>query len=124
MLGLISGKVATVEIAAAILRKQDTAIDVLAQGSLTTFQGKRAIVGVVMDITERKRAEEKLQFGNTLLTAAMENSPDGILAVDRDARIIASNRRFGEMWHIPNDLVEAGSDTPVLAALAASIEES
>ena len=122
VLGLLSGKVATVEIAAAILRKKDAAIDVLAQGSVTTFQGRRAIVGIVMDITERKRAEEKVQFGNTLLTAAIENSPDGILAVDKDARIIASNRRFGEMWHIPKDVIEAGSDTPVLAAIAASVK--
>ena len=48
MSGLLSGKVATVEIAAAMLQKQAAAIDVIAQGSLSTFHGKSAIVGVVV----------------------------------------------------------------------------
>jgi len=45
---LLSGKVATVEIAAAILRKKDAAIDVLAQGSVTTFQGTLVRTSVSM----------------------------------------------------------------------------
>ena len=116
MVGLLSGKVATVEIAAAILQKQGTTIDVLAQGSLSTFHGKRAIVGVVLDITERDKIEKSLQFANALFAAQLEGSPDGILVADQNRRIVLFNHRFGEMWRIPQDVVAEGSDEIVLKA--------
>ncbi len=62
MAALLSGGAPSAEVAASIQLRRGGAIDVLAQGSLTTFHGKRAIVGVVMDVTERKKAQEKLEF--------------------------------------------------------------
>ena len=85
MSGLLSGKVATVEVGAAVLRKEATAIDVVAQGSLSTFQGKSAIVCVVVENTARKKIEESLQFANALFAAQLEGSPDGILVANRTA---------------------------------------
>ncbi len=116
MSGLLSGKVATVEIAATILQKQGAAIDVIAQGSLSTFHGKSAIVGVVVDVTERKKIQERLQFANALFTAQLEGSPDGILVADQNRRIVLFNHRFGEMWRIPQSVVAEGSDDVVLRA--------
>jgi len=116
MSGLLSGQIAAVEIAAAILQKQATTIDVIAQGSLSTFRGKRAIVGVVVDITERKKIEESLQFANALFAAQLEGSPDGIMVANQNRRIVLFNRRFGEMWRIPQNVVAAGSDEVVLQA--------
>ena len=62
MAALFSGGAPTAEVAASIQLRRGGAIDVLAQGSLTTFHGKRAIVGVVMDVTERKKVQEKFEF--------------------------------------------------------------
>jgi len=53
------------------------------------------------DITERRAAEAKLQFANVLLGAQMDASPDGILVVDADQRIISFNRRLSQIMHIP-----------------------
>ena len=39
--------------------------------------------GVLWDITERREAEQKLRFANTILVTAMETSLDAILVVDR-----------------------------------------
>lgn len=42
------------------------------------IDGQDRILVVVRDITERKRAEEKLQFRNVLLSTQQEASIDGI----------------------------------------------
>jgi diguanylate cyclase (GGDEF)-like protein/PAS domain S-box-containing protein len=81
------------------------------------------IVGAESDMTSLRNAEEKLQFANTLLTTQMETSPDGILVVDANARIISFNRRFADMWGISLDLLEAKDDAPVLAAVTSSMKD-
>jgi PAS domain S-box-containing protein len=72
-----------------------------------------ASAGVVVnarDITERKRAEEELRLQKTLLEAQGEASIDGVLVVAPNGGILSYNRRFGEMWGIPQEIVEGGSD--------------
>ncbi len=248
---LLSGEAATVEVAAAILRKQGGTIDVLAQATLTRFRGKRAIIGAATDITARKRAEEQLRnseaalaeaqsiahvgsfdfnvrtrsltwsrehyriygvdpasftptyealvarihpddraafetgyadsvakrqpfefdkrivlddgsirfvhdsartsydasgrpirsigtvqdisdrrnaeqrmlFANTLLSTELETSPDGILVVDAANRIISFNRRFADMWNVSLDLIAKGDDAPVLDAVTSAAKD-
>ncbi|HEY4925279.1 MAG TPA: EAL domain-containing protein [Roseiarcus sp.] len=83
----------------------------------------RNVAGIDADIVRLKHAEEKLQFANTLLTTQMETSPDGILVVDADARIISFNRRFADMWSVSLDLLEAKDDAPVLAAVMSAMKD-
>ena len=84
--------------------------------------GKPArIIGTDTDVTILKNAEEKLKFANTLLTTAMETSPDGILVVDTNLRIISFNRRFADMWRIPLDVLQARDDAPVLDAVTSAV---
>ena len=83
----------------------------------------RNVAGIDADIVRLKQAEEKLQFANTLLTTQMETSPDGILVVDADARIISFNRRFADMWGVSLDLLEAKDDAPVLAAVMSAMKD-
>ena len=49
------------------------------------------VLGTYLDVTERARLEEQLSFSNILHTTAMENSPDAIVVVDENARIISFN---------------------------------
>jgi PAS domain S-box-containing protein len=72
-------------------------------------------VGIQADVTERKRAEEILHFQHALLRCQTEASPDGILVVGPDFRILSYNRRFLEIWGIPEELVEQRDDAPILA---------
>ena len=41
----------------------------------------------------------------SLLRATLESTADGILVVDRDGRIVTSNRQFAVMWRIPAEVV-------------------
>ena len=92
-------------------------IELDSQGRVT------GILSIGTNITERKRAEEELQFRNTLLATQQEVSIDGILVVDDKARILSYNRRFAEMWGIPAPLLEDSDDEPVLQFVTAQLAD-
>jgi len=77
------------------------------------------VLGTYLDVTERARLEEQLAFSNLVKTTAMENSPDAIVVVDENKRIISFNSRFRELWDIPQEFLEKGANEPILQALAA-----
>ncbi|HEU5317607.1 MAG TPA: ATP-binding protein [Chloroflexota bacterium] len=52
-----------------------------------------------------------------LLAALTEASPDGILVVSPDGRILTYNRRFAEMWELPPDILARRSDADALEAV-------
>jgi PAS domain S-box-containing protein len=72
------------------------------------------VLGVIQDITDRKKAEEALAFNNLLLRIQQESSIDGILVVDDRDKILNFNQRFVEIWGIPKEILESGDDEPVL----------
>jgi PAS domain S-box-containing protein len=73
-----------------------------------------SIIATARDITEQKQAEATLRFQKTLLEAQSEASIDGILIVSADGNIILHNRRFAEMWEIPQSELNSKSDETVL----------
>ena len=81
-----------------------------------------AIEGILTDITERKNSEHELSFSKLLLTTAVENSPDAIIAVDESDQIIMFNQNFIELWDLPPKLLHAGLDRPVLKIVASRMK--
>lgn len=63
--------------------------------------------GLVVDITDRKQAEEKLAQSAAILQATFEATADGILIVDNDGQMTHFNQQFISMWQIPDDIVAA-----------------
>jgi diguanylate cyclase (GGDEF)-like protein/PAS domain S-box-containing protein len=57
---LLSGRKRVVELAATARRMDGKPLDVLVKSALATFRGKRAIITVLVDITERRRAEDEI----------------------------------------------------------------
>ncbi len=66
------------------------------------------------EIAERKRAENELKFRNILLSVQQETSLDGILVVDETGNMILFNKRFADMWGIPEEIMKSGSDERAL----------
>ncbi len=81
------------------------------------------MIGTHVDITERKRAEEEILFKNAILSTQQETSPDGILIVDENAKIINFNQRFIELWNIPKTLLVSRIDEPVLQYITEQLKD-
>jgi len=121
---IVEGKTDTAEIEFRIWAADGSKIWFSGRGAALRDGERRliAIEGIVTDVTERKISEDKLLFSHILLTTAIENSPDAILVVDANARILMFNRRFIELWDIPTQLVQSGVDEPVLMTVASRIK--
>ncbi|WP_239690870.1 EAL domain-containing protein [Chromobacterium sphagni] len=72
------------------LRKDGVLVDMEVHSRLFELEGRKAIIGVVMDISERLLADTNLR----LAAKVFENSAEGILILDAGARIIAVNDAF------------------------------
>jgi diguanylate cyclase (GGDEF)-like protein/PAS domain S-box-containing protein len=67
------------------------------------------------DITARSAAELGLRNALSLLTATLDATADGILVVDTEGQITSSNRRFIEMWRLPDSLLATGDEAATVA---------
>ena len=67
------------------------------------------------DVTERVRVEESIEQALSLLRATLEATADGILVVDTEGAIVSYNRKFAEMWQIPEDVMAERDDQRALA---------
>jgi PAS domain S-box-containing protein len=92
---------------------------VAARGQAFFDEAGRAVrfLGTVLDITERRLAEDELRFQKVLLEAQSETSIDGILFVSPQGRIISFNRRYAEMWRIPEGVMALRSSEATLQAI-------
>ena len=78
-------------------------------------QGKVvAVEGVAQDITERRQAQESMANLNSLLSSTIESTFNGILVVDRERRITRYNRKFAQMWRIPDAVLATHEDKQAL----------
>ncbi len=63
---------------------------------------------------ERKQAISALNRSNTFLKAQQESAQDGILVVDENNQVLFHNRKFYQIWQIPESLVQQGDDRKIL----------
>jgi PAS domain S-box-containing protein len=75
-----------------ICRKDGSLLVVEAFGSRALHQGSPAVLGTIIDITERKRSEEKLFQVTERWKRTFDAVPDLIMIVDTDFRIVQANK--------------------------------
>jgi len=91
------------------------------------YDAEGRVIGAIesiRDITERKKYEEDLLFRNLILSTEMECSPDGIVVVNKERKILFYNRKFVDIWGIPEDLMTKKIDEPVLQAVLKNVINS
>lgn len=103
--------------------KNGDILDVEVNAHVLEISGKRLIVALWRDITGQKQAQEEIRFKNTILQTQQETSPDAILVVDENGKIVSYNRRFVELWHVPPQLISGGQDEPVLKSVVDQVAE-
>jgi two-component system, sensor histidine kinase and response regulator len=93
------GKIRTYNEELHIITKGGTIKYVEIHGSNTMYQGKPAVIGTLIDITERKKAEVALKTSEEQFRSMFQSSVDAILLTRPDGTILAANpaacRMFG-----------------------------
>jgi len=70
---------------------------------------------VFVDITARKHWDAERESLLSCLDATLEATADGILVVDLEGKIVEYNRRFVDLWGIPQAILDAKDDRKALA---------
>jgi diguanylate cyclase (GGDEF)-like protein/PAS domain S-box-containing protein len=114
--GLLDGRVRTAKLALTVLRLDETPVDVIAQGAIATFKGRRAIVAVLMDITERLRAEDeivKLNFQMAETLAMLQRRESDLTNIAKLSDMLQSCRSITEAYPV---IAETGASLFPLAS--------
>ena len=80
-------------------------------------------ISVIEDVTERKRAEAALHESENKLNVILESTADGILAVDAKGKVLRTNKRFAELWQIPQSLIDSKGDDALLNHVLSQLVE-
>jgi len=60
----------------------------------------------IREIAGLDEALKKLESTVSILEATLESTGDGIIVLDRNKRIVAYNKKYIELWSIPEDVIE------------------
>jgi len=71
-------------------------------------------VGMAIDITKMREAEDDLKRQKSLLDSIVRSTNDGLLVVDRQGKISFYNEKFKNFWQIPTELIKIKDDKKLL----------
>ncbi|MFA5009429.1 MAG: PAS domain S-box protein [Candidatus Paceibacterota bacterium] len=106
----ISGEKAEAVYEIKLTHKNGSVVDVEFSSATIQYENKPAILIIIRDATQRKKLEKEIIFRNTILSTELEVAIDGVLVVDEKSKIILYNKKFIEMWGIPQKVIDTKSD--------------
>ena len=62
------------------------------------------------ELSEHKKTARELESSLALVRATLESTADGILVVDDSGRLISFNRKYLEIWEIPDGMINPGDE--------------
>ena len=77
----------------------------------------------VPPLRQSERTEQELRATLSVLNATFESTADGILVVDLQGRIVSFNRRFAELWRIPDSVLESKDGAQTLAFVLEQLKD-
>ncbi len=90
----------------ALITKAGERIEMLHMSTLITYRGETAILGTDINITERKRAEEKIEAERKKLETYIETMVDGVSITDANGVLIQVNKALAKIHNYsPDEMV-------------------
>ena len=99
---------------AVVERKNGTRVPVQITATVLTINGRKVIQGLFEDISEHKNLEEAIQRSMANLSATLNATVDGILAIGADGKIVFKNQRLSELWNIPKTLSDTDDSKAII----------
>ncbi len=81
------------------------------------------LIHKVKSAVERRRTATALEHSNSLLISTLEATADGILVVDTAGKITTWNRKFLDLWNIPDSLTAGAGSRPLVLLIADQLED-
>jgi PAS domain S-box-containing protein len=101
----ITGEVQTAHYELRGRYKDGSTIDVEVYGSRIDINGKPSVVGTLIDITERKRAEETVALSEARYRVLADHVTDLIIRYDRNSVIEYASPSIRQLGYAPEDVV-------------------
>jgi PAS domain S-box-containing protein len=89
-----SGEAASVHYYFRGLKKNGSVVTVEVYGTRIMYDGQPAVIGTLLDITERQQAEEKLKNSEEFIRNILEAVDEGFIVIDRELKILSANNAF------------------------------
>lgn len=84
----------------------------------------RMMLSIAMNELERRtEAEHRLRTANSLFSAILESTAEGIVAVDGEGRIVACNTRYIELWEVSENEQTQEDNRMLFISLAAKVRD-
>lgn len=80
-----------------VLTKDREVLNAILATKLIDYRGQKAILGIITDITERKKSDELLSQREAYLTSIIENQPGMVWLKDKESRLLAVNHVYVKM---------------------------
>ncbi|MBX7208416.1 MAG: response regulator [Verrucomicrobiaceae bacterium] len=81
------------------------------------------LISLIVESSERQRAETGLKYSHSLLTAAFNATADGIVIVDRGGGVTGFNKRFLDLWNLSQEQLSKRNISEVLHLLADQVAD-
>ncbi|WP_019938941.1 EAL domain-containing protein [Bordetella sp. FB-8] len=76
------------------------------------------------ELTERREIEKEVRLKNTILQTEQETALDAILVVGENGEILTRNRKFHDLWKIPESIMEDRREGQVLELAADQVADT
>jgi PAS domain S-box-containing protein len=102
----LSGEADVVHYAFRVVRKDKKVVHIEIYGSHMMYQGKQAVMGTLIDITERKRVETALKESENRYRAIFENTGTATIIIEEDTTISLVNTEAERLTDYKKEEIE------------------